>query len=380
MHHLRSRRRALQLTLAGLLSTLSACGERTATGTGWRTAAGSTALSQPILEGEPSQASDYPATGVILAIVDTGEVQVGGVLCTGTLIAADTVLAAAHCVSDELMTMLGGDVEVRRYFSIALDVSTFGLSTVELPAGTVEVVGAVPHPRFSADSLESFRGGLAEFHDIGLLFLAEPVTAVTPAVTMRAQDSQAIEEGAEVAIVGYGQRVADFSPWQQPDAGIKYQAFSVINEVGATEMQVGDVAPTPQKCHGDSGGPTYMAFDDGLVPALRIVGVTSHGYEDENCHRGGVDTRVDPYLRWLDTTLRESCEQGVRSVCGHGGGLATPLPPPHKPKTASGGTDKTRTSWYGCSSVGSSPCVLLVMLVAIGRSRRAVHLLFNTSV
>ena len=45
-------------------------------------------------------------------------------------------------------------------------------------------------------------------------------------------------------------------------------------------------------------------------------GVTSHAYDDSDCFEtGGVDTRVDAFLDWIDDEMRLRCDDGTRAWC-----------------------------------------------------------------
>lgn len=254
---------------------------------------------QAIIGGTPSAEADYPATGALLVVAGGG--LFGQVVCTGTLIAPDVVLTAAHCTLDPT----GGAITLEYYFSFSLDVSAFGQSTTQLPPRTTKARSLAPHPDFDINGTMQPLG-LGDFKDIGLIFLDAPVTDVDPAPL--AEAGQPLVVGDPVQITGYGVRTANGM-----EAGIKYQANTWINEVGAAEMQIGDLPPTPQKCHGDSGGPTYLEPSAGAP--LVIIGVTSRAYDQSDCERGGVDTRVETHLEWIAATMAAACQDGTRPTC-----------------------------------------------------------------
>lgn len=88
-----------------------------------------------------------------------------------------------------------------------------------------------------------------------------------------------------------------------------------IGEVAEWEFQVGTDRASTRKCRGDSGGPTYLQVAPGSDFPRRVVGVTSHAYDESLCDEGGLDTRVDAYLDWLDARMRAACADGVRRWC-----------------------------------------------------------------
>lgn len=275
--------------------------------------------SAPIIGGVPSSDSDFPATGVLLARLTNSDF--GQMVCTGTLIAPDVVLTAAHCTID----FFGGALPLEYFFSFTLDVSTFGQNSTALPPRTTKVRKLLPHPDFDINELGGMGGqpprGLGDYEDIGLLFLEARVDDVVPSVVTELDDDPRITQGSEVLIAGYGARENGGM-----EAGIKYHATSIINELGASEMQIGDLPPVPQKCHGDSGGPTFLDIDDGLAPRQRIVGVTSRAYDEADCGKGGVDTRIHGNHTWLNDMMVAHCNDGTRVACENGGILPTPAP------------------------------------------------------
>lgn len=295
-------------------------------------------LTAPILNGTVAVDGDYPAVGAILvsATIEVGNRQ--GVSssssCTGILIEPDVVLTAAHCIDEELFSRLvrrefGEDAlisELKYYFTLTTNVSSFNAvgEPLELPEKTYFASHVIPHPDFSLDSFVRSPFGLGENDDIGLMYLAAIVEEVEPSILMRPEDAYALIDGASVGIVGYGQSSLD----EALSVGVKYFANTMINEVGDFEMQIGRESPVPQKCRGDSGGPTMMYFDDGLYPANRVVGITSHAYSRQECAVGGVDTRVDIYWAWLDATMSAGCINEMRIGCPRGDRTSTPAQEP----------------------------------------------------
>jgi len=278
---------------------------------------------QPIIGGNPSASGSYPTVGVILAVGTANGYSFGQMTCTATLIARDVVLTAGHCTENPFA---GTTDQYQFHFSLTTNVASFGQSTLDLPANTSQVAAVAPHPDFTMAAFDTFTGGLGDFKDIALMILQQPMTSIEPSLLMEVDDSSAIAVGTSVEIVGYGQT----DPDNQMSFGVKNEALSAINEVGGSEMQIGDALPTPQKCHGDSGGPSFLDVDDGKLPTQRVVGVTSHAYDSSDCYRGGVDTRVDPYRAWVHATMMQACSQGYRAAeqCSNGGGLPDPRVPP----------------------------------------------------
>ena len=89
--------------------------------------------------------------------------------------------------------------------------------------------------------------------------------------------------------------------------------------IAAAEFKVGEEVDDVRKCHGDSGGPSFWEADDGI----RLVGVTSHAYDNTDCFEtGGVDTRIDFYFDWIEENMVAKCNDGTRVWCEEKGILA----------------------------------------------------------
>jgi hypothetical protein len=294
------------LLVAVLAGGLSACGAEPAANA--YSVGGLPTLENGIIGGKKSTARDFPATGVILFTTERAEGMVGSMLCSGTLVAPDVVTAAGHC---NLALFVDTDKPIDYYFSTKLDVSDFGPKYTHLPEHTVKVAKMVAHPEFE---LENVGVGLRETKDIALLFLEEPITDVEPAKIMTREEAELLKEGADVDIVGYGRR--HVFPLGRRDVGIKYQGPSTIKEMGEFEMQIGSGGDDAHKCHGDSGGPTYMVVGKGTRRAhTALIGITSHAYDHSDCWNGGVDTRIDRYLDWIEDTMASTCADGSRPAC-----------------------------------------------------------------
>ncbi|HCH64536.1 MAG: hypothetical protein CL927_13085 [Deltaproteobacteria bacterium] len=283
-----------------------------------------------IINGEDAARDDYPMTGGILlsawieSSFGSGDLQT--FICSSTLIAPDVVLTAAHCVDIEMLeysvTFGFGTLEdVEQVWSRDADFSMYDGSVANQPwpDDAVGVTRTVYPAGWDAFALET---GIADNQDIALMFLSEPVLDVRPAILPSAAEGASLSEGLEVAVVGWGQQ-SHVSGWGSPPAGsymIKQQGMSFVSELGEPEFKVGEIEGDVRKCHGDSGGPSFAWVGTDSEEVMRLVGVTSHAYDRTDCaSTGGVDSRVDFHLNWIDEQMRAACADGTRVWCDEPG-------------------------------------------------------------
>ena len=170
--------------------------------------------------------------------------------CTGTLIAPDAVLTAAHCI-------------VPGTRSVAVIFGEEG-STVNLFARTVHV-----HPKYIPISAENT---FAAVNDVAIIKLRQ-TSEVAPLPILAQQE---VSDGDEMAIFGYGldeEGTLDFEDLKSGEMRI-----ASVTEDHIIANFDGDGSNT---CQGDSGGPAVLSTSQG--PAL--IGVTSSGAR-EDCREG----------------------------------------------------------------------------------------------
>ena len=331
-----------------------------------------------IINGEDADTADYPMAGALLvdATATNGDETVSRVwvICSSTLIAPEVVLLAAHCIDDVAIAGGWGTIERMVFgWTRQADLSRWDgfHGKTAWPADAVTVRATVAHEDYS---LYQMANGLHENHDIALLFLEQALD--TPIAYLPSKDEALqIEEGLTVEIVGWGQQTSGFG---KPAAGtfaVKQMGQSFIARLAPYEMQIGLEKSDVRKCHGDSGGPTFLDIETSTDDAMRLIGVTSHAYDASDCAQtGGVDTRVDYYLDWIDAQMRAACEDGTRVWCEVPGIL---VPPTSAPPMGTGvdvrseGDGEKVGTGCGCGWTGASP--LAAMFAGLLALRRRVN-------
>jgi len=206
----------------------------------------------------------------------------GQVICTGTLISSRVVLTAGHCT-----------------YGQAPALAYFGGSTPFRPGDLIRVDRAIPNPAYDP---ANFRGA-----DVGLVVLRGRATTAPREWNAAPLDASFV--GRDIRIVGFGfQEPADE---EERHIGDKMSVqLPILQLVDDTQYEY-----LLGTCNGDSGGPQFYRFPDGVE---RVIGVTSYGIG--GCAGTSGAHRVDPYDAWIRGEIAlvdpPSCERDYRCVAG----------------------------------------------------------------
>lgn len=224
----------------------------------------------------PAQAINGGAPGSAeLAAQTVMIVSTRGSICTGTVIARDLVLTAAHCVAPK---------------------SNYAVSVKGGAPRVIQVVRIVLHPKFDPRQFET----RVPSPDMAIIKLAEPLPA-NYRVAKLATDPALPKRGTVFTLAGFGfAKDGD----ERSLGTLRSIELPSVGTTGGIMVRVsnGD-GGTKGACTGDSGGPAYLGNE-----LAGVIGWTSIP-TGKNCGFTTGVTLVGLQLGWI--------RQTVRSLGGH---------------------------------------------------------------
>jgi hypothetical protein len=240
--------------------------------------------------------------------------------CDATLVGADLLLTAAHCVEKTPTEAWFGPSREQAYLSVSIEACT-------------------AHPEYPS------KPGT----DIAYCTLADRVTEIDPVdLPSSCDEDPAQQQGAWLVLRGHG-----YVTVARQEARIEREVAVLIQTLQADgrELVVGD--RSHGACHGDSGGSGLSVAEDGSLTLIGVIshrGPTNDPYAAENCASTTIVTRVAPHLAWLQAetgaVLRASCSAAPQAATNStlpvfmpdaddpfAAAETTPRPPPAPPTT-----------------------------------------------
>ena len=281
--------------------------------------AGAAAPAQAIVGGQDAAPGEYPSVAHV--VIDRA------FQCTGTLIAPEWVVTAAHCGS----IVPGGVVNVpigQPGQLIEVSIGAHKTPSASLLGGYTtdgekrSVAQVQVHPGY-----QTGQSG----YDVSLLKLTQPSTK-TPVQVAGAAEEAFWAPGTLATIAGFGVTEEDgdqpevLQEAQVPIVTDAYAAraypndFESISQIGAGYEKGG-----VDTCQGDSGGPLYVP-NLAAPGTFRLAGDTSYG---DGCARPG---KPGIYGRLGDDTLREWIRSFAPQAVAGGASTTTTKPRGKKPR------------------------------------------------
>ena len=224
-------------------------------------------MASAITFGQPD-GNRHPYVGAPVLAEEQGEFLCG----SGTLIAPDVFVTAAHCTFD--FEQFGEE-----FRGVTFD-NVFDPGTSEVHPGTLHI-----HPDFAGPSSapNSFLGDGAHADDIAVVVLDDPVAGIQPALLPRAGllDQMAKDgtlKGQRFTVVGYG----DTEPTHEPGSGTPVFPFNetrryAVSRFSALSPAFLRLSQNPATgdsgaCYGDSGGPNFLGAGPSETNIITSVG------------------------------------------------------------------------------------------------------------
>lgn len=242
-----------------------------------------------IIDGSEAKEGTFPWLAYFTDNVELGSGEEGGT-CSGTVVATNLVLTAAHCVENP---ETGTFYKSSGYVVVTGTVEPFSRKT---QASTVSRV--IVYPGFTRSTGTG---------DVALLVLSKPTTAPVVSLATSPSDSDILEAGTEATIAGWGRTsytnpsnakrlrwasaVVQSTEW----CGLNASPFDAQDQLCAIDAP----SDSATVCDGDSGGP-LLAESPSRTEEIE-VGVISRGEGAECSPRSpSVFTRADLIASWVD--------------------------------------------------------------------------------
>ncbi|MEV7415582.1 serine protease [Streptomyces sp. NPDC089919] len=237
---------------------------------------------ESIIGGKEQSDGAYPWMAALLSKGSASPVQ--RQFCGGSLIDANVVLTAAHCVTGAKAK----DLEI-----------TVGRTVLSRKGqGQLRNVRSiVVHPRYAKD----------EAYDLALIELAKPVTGVNT-VKLPTQGTDALlRPGAKAKVIGWGNTDTEMTHYPDRLRGVLVPLLShaeckATNKEYDKAVNICAGVEGKDSCQGDSGGPLFRT----VAGRTYQIGIVSYGEGCAEQGAPGVYTSTSSAKLW--TTLGESRE------------------------------------------------------------------------
>lgn len=218
-------------------------------------------------------------------------------VCTGTIIAKNMILTAAHCVAwidpkrDNLVINFSLNTVDN---GVQMDPDQVHIEDVRAVFNTIDVVALTSHPDYTEGvnsdvAILRLKTDIPATHKIAEFLPASYIDVPGNKVTLDG-------ETKDVTLLGFG--LIDENTGESTTVLRKTTVPARFeNDILVTDQTHGTGA-----CNGDSGGPAFIKIDDKNY----LVGVTHGPYLDyETCHEYGAYLNPNLFLDFIEKTMKD---------------------------------------------------------------------------
>lgn len=243
-----------------------------------------------IFGGSAPDAPEHAATVALHGLTNNGSSVYVQPFCTGTLVAPNVVLTAAHCL--DVASQLASTYQTMAPNALAIYVGND--PAVDLTSHLYLANATLIHTGYDRWALNN---------DIALVRLSSNVTESSPVPYLPAS------QGFTAADIGGNLNFAGFGQTETGASGVKLQVDGPLGGLGCTVAGCPDAGFAASQisytqaggvggpCFGDSGGPAFLNRSG----TVYVAGITSYG--DDQCLQYGVSTRVDAYESFITSFI-----------------------------------------------------------------------------
>jgi secreted trypsin-like serine protease len=259
--------------------------------------ASATDVSGKIIGGTEATDGEYP---FVVAILDTtnGATELNQQFCGGTLIAANWVLTAAHCMEDYTTDAAISNLRVLAGTNV--------LSTTASTNGT--------KVRVSAVYIHESYNNITYNNDIALMQLSTSLSEDT-IDGLSSTVYPAFSVGTLATVAGWGTTAYPATVHTYPtdlmEVDLPVISNTTCRDVSGYNMTdnmlcAGYPEGGKDSCWGDSGGPLFVQDGSNYI----VIGIVSNGTGCALAGYYGVYTRVSQYTSWIDSKMNGTTDDG----------------------------------------------------------------------